>query len=185
MKNKLVTIILGCILIASIGLNIYLFSSLSSLKTQAEASSDQLQTLNNQINSLQDQLSSQSELQSQLSDLEQQLANSKEEQKELEDTLSANQQHIKELEDTLSVNQEYIESLTSNNNITGLEGSGGGTSTTIPSDFPYVDRTPADQQQPIQQPGELPAGLSGFSFGDIPQGTGDGSGAIGHFGHYE
>ena len=141
MKNKLVTIILGFILIASIGLNIYLYRNLSSLKTQTEASSVQLQTLNNQINNLQDQLSSQTELQNQLLDNQEQLNNSTEQISNLKDFLSDSETQINSLEQQIEEVKKEIEQQQ-------------------PKQEEVVN-TPAPQQQPVQPANPMPAGSGG------------------------
>lgn len=88
MKNKIVTIILGVVLIVSVVFNIYLFSNMAKSKDEIAALSSQVVTADEQIEDLQKQAADLDKLQEQLSDLQEQLAESNEQIKTLENALA-------------------------------------------------------------------------------------------------
>ena len=169
MKNKIVIIILGCALTCSIGLNIFLFHSLSATKGQVSVFSDKVVTADNQVTDLQNQLSGLNDLQDQVEQLEEQLADNEEQIATLENAIAERENQIKGLETALAEGQATIEELEKQQIA----------EKPVATQQPAVTPAP-QQQQPVQQPvNPMPGG----TMGDVTWGTpGDGSGADGDFG---
>lgn len=98
MKNYVAAILLGCALIFSVGLNIYLLRNLSEIKGQITVFSSQAVTADKQITDLQEQLADLEDLQEQVTDLQSRLAQSNEQIRTLEDSLAESNAQIESLE---------------------------------------------------------------------------------------
>lgn len=198
MKNKVITAILGCVMVISIGLNVYFIWKISSTNKQVEVYSSAVMVADDRLN----------DLQQQLSDLQADLEESNKQIGILTDTLTEREAQIQSLEDMISGYEVEITDDSDKENIV-LEGNGAGEGAEIPEDFPYVDREIKQQQQEVvveqpkqeevkqdpvvEQPAQSanpPAGLGSMGtfqdlFGSDSSGIGDGSGANGHFGGVE
>lgn len=166
MKNKIIKIMLGCTLICSIGLNVYLYHSLATTRGQVAVFSNQVIIADDQINDLNSKLSDFEDLQSQVEQLEKQVADKESQIGILEQSISESEAQIESLEAVIAENQATIAELEKQHEIV---------------EKPAVTQ-PVQQQQPIQQPANPPAGLGNITFGDIPMGTGTGDGAGGSVG---
>ena len=111
MKNKIIKIMLGCTLICSIGLNVYLYHSLATTRGQVAVFSNQVVVADNQINNLNNQLSDYEDLQNQLTQLEEQLADSEEQVSTLEKSILESKAQIESLEAVIAESQVTIAEL--------------------------------------------------------------------------
>ena len=163
-KNKIINIIVGVALCISLCGNVYLFQCLSSNNEAIAAMSNQVIVADDQILDLQQQLSDFNNLQKQVEDLQAQLTASNEQISTLETSLSESNSQIASLEQEIAENEVTIASLQSQQS-------------TVEAQQP---QTPVQTQQPVTN------NIPGPVFGEgAVMGTGDGSGAIGSFGHYE
>lgn len=101
MKNYVAAILLGCALIFSVGLNIYLLRNLSEIKGQITVFSSQAVTADEQITDLQEQLA----------DLQARLAQRNEQIGTLENSLEESSTQIESLETALAESNTRIENL--------------------------------------------------------------------------
>lgn len=111
MKNKVPMILLGCVLVFSVGLNIYLFCSLSETRGQVAVFSSRVVTADEQVTDLQEQLSGLEDLQGQVADLQASLSQSNEQIASLETSLAESNEQITNLESTIRENNATIAEL--------------------------------------------------------------------------
>jgi len=169
MKNKIPIILLGCAFVFSVGLNIYLFWSLSETRGQVTVFSSRVVTADEQITDLQEQLAGLEELQGQVADLQASLSQSNEQIASLETSLAESNEQIGNLENTIGENNATIAALEEQlaEAQRKQQANAGG----------------SNNNSNIKPVNPMPAGPS-IDWHDS-SGIGDGSGAIGSFGTYE
>ena len=172
MKSKPITILLGCTLICSVALNIFLFSRLSTVRGQIAVYSNKVLETESQLDNLYQQISDFNDLKNKVESLQSQLDDSEKQAATLATSLSDSQTQIESLEAALEESKATIEELEKQQQETVPE---------QPKRDPVV-------VQPVQS-AKPPAGLGSMgTFGDLlnnASAPGDGSGAIGSFGNYE
>lgn len=169
MKNKIVTVFLGCALIFSISLNIYLYHSLTTTRGQVAVFSEQVVVADDQINDLNSKLSDFEDLQNEILVLQSQLADSNNQIKTLESSLAESDIEIQDLKNVIAENETTINSLREQQEKTTPQS--------------QVNGNPSSN-------GNIPThSMPGTTFGGVgfdgnPTGTGTGEGALG-FGTFE
>jgi len=178
MMKKNITVILGCLIIFSVALNIFLFSRLSAAKSQVAVISDQVVETDSQMNDLYQQLADFEGLQEKVANLEQELLDRAKQADTLATSLSEKETQIENLKDTIAENEAVIASLERQQD-TVVE-------------KPVVTPAPEVQTPAPPQPSTGNGNISvntmpgGANFGSIPvDNSGTGEGAIGSFGTYE
>lgn len=162
MKNKTINIILGIALCISVCGNIFLIKNWLDARGQVAVFSEKVIVADDQINDLNSRLSDFEDLQNEILVLQSQLAVSEEQVGFLENSLSESKTQIESLEAVLAENQATIAELEKQQEIV---------------EKPAITQ-PVQQQQPVQQPANPPAGLGnmGTFGGTMGTGTGDGAG---------
>ena len=170
MKNRIIIIILGIILVISVCGNIFLGRNWADARGQVTVFSERVISADEQLNSLQEQLSDLEDLREQVADLNSQLENSESQVKALEATLSENTAKMEGMESTIEENNATIADLEEQL----AEAQRKQQANTGNSNF-----SSNNNNTPVNP-------MPGPMFGEnMTMGTGDGSGANGHFGSLE
>lgn len=112
-KNKIITTLLSCVLILSVGVNIYTIWRMHTANKQVAVFSTNVIEADDTINNLQKQLSEFNDLQALVSTLQSQLEESKKQISTLEDSLAESDSQIESLIQEIAENRETITSLES------------------------------------------------------------------------
>ena len=174
MKNKIVTVFLGCALIFSISLNIYLYHSLTTTRGQVAVFSEQVVVADDQINDLNSKLSDFEDLQSQVEQLEKQVADKESQIGILEQSISESEAQIKSLEAVIAESEATIAELERQQQ--NIE------KTVVTQPLPQSSIGNNDSKQSANPPSGL--GNMGTFGGSMGTGTGAGS-AYGEVGTFE
>lgn len=112
MKNKALTVILGCALICFVGLSIFLFWNLREAKEQVTVFSDSVISADEELNGLKEQLTDLENLKEQVADLSRELQERETQVNALENTINESNAQIAEMESTIQENNATIAALT-------------------------------------------------------------------------
>lgn len=111
MKNKALTVILGCALICFVGLSIFLFWNLREAKEQVTVFSDSVISADEELNGLKEQLTDLENLKEQVADLSRELKERETQVNALENTINESNAQIAEMESTIQENNATIADL--------------------------------------------------------------------------
>lgn len=111
MKNRIIIIILGIILVISVCGNIFLGRNWADARGQVTVFSERVISADEQLNSLQEQLVDLEDLRGQVADLQASLSQSNEQIASLETSLAESNEQIKNLENTIGENNATIAEL--------------------------------------------------------------------------